>query len=183
MKHLELETKRTFIRKFKPEDWKDLYEYLSKEEVVKHEPYDVMDEEACKAEAIRRATDDNFYAVVLKEENKVIGNIYFAKQQPEELKIWEIGYVFNSDYWKKGYATESCNRMMQYGFETLSAHRIIAMCNPINSNSWQLLERLHMRREAHFVKDNFFYRTKDGAPIWIDTYQYGILAEEFFSFQ
>ena len=38
-----LETDRLIIRKFVPEDWKDLYEYLSIEEVVKYEPRIIME--------------------------------------------------------------------------------------------------------------------------------------------
>lgn len=38
-----LETKRLWIRGFKPEDGQDLYEYLSKEEVVRYEPYEWLE--------------------------------------------------------------------------------------------------------------------------------------------
>ena len=40
-----LKTKRLLLRKFKYDDWLDLYDYLSQEEVVKYEPYDIMTEE------------------------------------------------------------------------------------------------------------------------------------------
>lgn len=177
-----METERLIIRRFKADDWNDLYEYLSKEEVVKYEPYNTFDEDASKKEAARRATDESFFAVCLKENNKVIGNIYFAKDGPEDFKTYELGYVFNSTYWKKGYAAEACKRVMKYAFNELGAHRIYARCNPENSASWKLMERLHMRKEGHFKNRAFFFRDKDGNPLWHDAYEYAILEDEFKSY-
>ncbi len=175
-----LETERLIIRRFKKDDWKDLYEYLSNEEVVKYEPYEVFTEEECKEEAIWREKQDFFWAVCLKENNKLIGNVYFQQQQPKEFLTWEIGYVFNSAFYGKGYATEACKRVLKYAFEELGTHRVIGNCNPENTSSWRLMERLLMRREGHFRKPAFFKRTIDGKEIWHDAYQYSILEEDWF---
>jgi RimJ/RimL family protein N-acetyltransferase len=42
------------------------------------------------------------------------------------------------------------------------------------------MERLNMRREGHLLKNIFFKRDEEGNPIWNDTYEYAILAEEWF---
>ncbi|MDO5517484.1 MAG: GNAT family protein, partial [Clostridium sp.] len=126
-----------------------------------------------------RATDESFFAVCLKKNSKVIGNIYFAKDGPDDFKTYELGYVFNSSYWGNGYATEACMKIMEYAFKELYAHRIYARCNPENSASWKLMERLHMRKEGHFKNKAFFFRDKDGNPLWHDAYEYAILDEEF----
>lgn len=175
-----METERLIIRKFKGNDWKDLYEYLSQESVVKYEPYEVYTEDASKQEAINRSENDAFWAVCLKENNKLIGNIYFQQQGPKEFLTWEIGYVFNPLYYGQGYATEASKRILQYGFEQLGAHRIMAKCNPENSPSSKLLERLLMRREGHFKKPAYFKKTINGKAIWHDCYQYAMLEEEWF---
>lgn len=177
---INLETERLILRKFSCNDWKDLYEYLSKESVVKYEPYDVYTEESCKQEAVYRSQQDAFWAVCLKENNKLIGNVYFQKQEPEEFLTWEIGYVFNPIYWGKGYATESCSKILDYAFQQLNAGRIVAMCNPKNTASWKLLERLNMRREGYLQKNVFFKYDEKGKPIWNDTYEYAILTDEFY---
>ena len=49
-----------------PDDWHDLYEYLSQEEVVKYEPYGAFTEEQAKREAISRSNNPDFWAVCLK---------------------------------------------------------------------------------------------------------------------
>lgn len=57
--------------------------------------------------------------------------------------------------------------------------RVVAMCNPENISSWKLLERLKMRRKGHLLKNIYFKVDENGEPIWIDTYEYGILADEW----
>jgi len=66
-----LETERLFIRYFSEEDKGDLYDYLSREEVVKYEPYTLYSRQAAAEEAARRAEDPDFFAVALKS-GKVI---------------------------------------------------------------------------------------------------------------
>ncbi|MDF2540371.1 MAG: GCN5-related N-acetyltransferase [Herbinix sp.] len=176
-----METERLIIRRFQENDWKDLYDYLSLEEVVKYEPYEVFTKEQCMEEASYRSNNEAFWAVCLKENNKVIGNLYFAKEGPEEFRTWELGYVFNPKFGGRGYATEACKDMLQHAFKEYSAHRIIGRCNPQNTASWKLLERLGMRREGHFIKPVFFKRDIEGQPIWHDAYEYAILAEEWFA--
>ncbi|QHQ61212.1 GNAT family N-acetyltransferase [Anaerocolumna sedimenticola] len=172
----EIETQRLRLRSFRPEDWKDLHEYLSDEDVVKFEPYETYTEEESRQEAINRSGNDAFWAVILKENNKLIGNIYFEKQ---EFETWEIGYVFHTAYQKFGYATESARAIMDYAFYNLNARRIVARCDTKNTASWKLLERLHMRREGHYRKLRYFKMDKENLPIWIDAYEYAILSEEW----
>jgi RimJ/RimL family protein N-acetyltransferase len=69
--------------------------------------------------------------------------------------------------------------MLDYGFDTLHARRIVAMCNPENTSSWKLLERLNMRREGHLRKNIYFKHDDLGNPIWNDTYEYALLKDEW----
>jgi RimJ/RimL family protein N-acetyltransferase len=144
--------------------------------VVHFEPYEVFSEEQCQHEAIKRSKKEEFLAVCLKETNKVVGNLYFAKQ---EYDAWELGYVFNSSYQGMGYATESAQALLKEAFENHGARRVIAMCDPENEASWILLERLSLRREGHLRKNIYFKKDGAGNPIWKDTYEYAILAEEW----
>lgn len=173
---MKMETERLIIRRFSSEDWRDLYEYLSQEDVVKFEPYEVFTEEASKQEAVRRSKSEDFWAVCLKDTGKLIGNIYLAKQ---DFGTWELGYVFNANYHGNGYATEAAKALVDDIFKSKNARRLIAMCSPLNSPSWKLLERLGMRREGHLLKNIYFKKDADGNPIWLDTYEYAILAPEW----
>lgn len=178
----EMTTDRLIIRRFIPEDWEDLYEYLSLPDVVKYEPYDVFTKDHCVLEVMERheAKEKSvFWAVCLKNSKKMIGHLYFAQNEPAEFMTWQLGYVFNPNYYGKGYATEACKRILQYGFEECYAHRIVAQLNVKNSASWRLLERLSMRRESHMIQNVFFKRTSDGEPIWNDSYSYAITSSEW----
>lgn len=116
-------------------------------------PHDIFSQEQSRQEAIKRSSDENFWAVYLIDTNKLIGNIYLVMQ---EFCTWELGYVFNEKYQKLGYATEATEAMISYVVENKNVHRFIAMCNPENSASWKLLERLGFRREGLLVKNIYF---------------------------
>lgn len=171
-----METERLSIRRFSPEDWQDLHEYLSQENVVKFEPYGVFTQEECRQEAARRAGDPSFWAVYLKDCGKLIGNVYLAKG---EFDTWELGFVFGERYQGKGYATEAARALVSDVFQSKNAHRVVAMVNPLNTASWRLLERLGMRREGYLMQNIFFHRDEEGQPLWQDTYAYAMLAEEW----
>lgn len=166
-----LATQRLILRRFVPEDWKDLHEYLSDPEVVRYEPYEAFAQEASRQEAARRAQDEAFWAVCLKENGKLIGNIYLSDQGNH---TWELGYVFNRSYQGKGYALESARAAVDHVIRDRGARRIIARCNPDNEKSWRLLERLGLNRERHLKHNAYFKTDSSGHPIWHDTYEYGI---------
>ena len=174
-----METERLIVRNFRPDDWRDLHEYLSQSRVLEYEPEPPSSVEDCKVKAEERSKSNAFWAVCLKDTQKMIGHVYFNQADPPEFLTWEIGYIFNPAYWGKGYATEACQRMLQYGFEGLGAHRIKAGCSPDNPPSWRLLERLGMRREGYFKQHVFFRRTDEGEPLWLNSYEYAMLDKEY----
>lgn len=175
---MELITERLLIRRFLPEDGKDLWAYLSREEVVRFEPYGVFDEEASRQGALRRAGDPAFLAVCLRETGQLIGNLYFSRHEPETFGTWEIGYVFHPAFGGRGYATEAAGALVAHGFREMGIRRIVAECNTENVASWRLLERLGMRREGHYRKVAYFKADADGSPRWFDAYAYAMLNEE-----
>ena len=165
-----IETERLILRKFSENDLLDLFEYLSDPDVVKFEPYRPMPLDETREELEIRINSDEMVAVALKASGKLIGNIYLGKR---ENKTLEIGYVFNKDYWKQGYARESCAAVILEAFSS-GVDRIIARCDPENQGSWRLLERLGFTREAHLNQNVFFWKDDQGQPIWKDTYIYSL---------
>jgi len=172
-------TQRLYLRPFLDSDGDALYQYLSMEEVVKYEPYPVFSKANAILEAKKRSTDKAYFAVCLQSTNQLIGNIYFALDGPEYLKTYTLGYVFHPQYQGKGYATEAAKAVLEYGFQTLRLHRIVAYCHQENVRSWKLLERLNMRREATMKANIYFKLDQNQQPLWIDSYQYAILDYEY----
>jgi ribosomal-protein-alanine N-acetyltransferase len=174
-----METERLTIRPFRPGDWRDLHEYLSRPEVFEFEPGEPADQAECRRLAAERSKDESWWAVCLKRSEKMIGHVYFSRVEPLELLTWELGFVFNPSYSGNGYATEACRRVLELAFAELGAHRVVAHCDPENPRSWALLERLSMRREDRLRQAAFFHRDEEGEPLWHDSFEYAILAEEW----
>ncbi|MDE7292182.1 MAG: GNAT family N-acetyltransferase [Treponemataceae bacterium] len=170
-KKIIAETERLILRRYKKEDLQDLFEYLSDAKVVEYEPYKPMTFSEAKENLEWRIGTDEMVAVELKDSRKMIGNVYLGKREFDSL---EIGFVFNRNYWGKGYAAESCEALIAQAFSN-GVHRIYAECDPANKRSWKLLETLGFLREAYFRKNVYFWKDENGKPIWKDTYVYSKL--------
>ena len=171
-------TKRLKIRYFRENDYLDLYEYLSDKKTYKFEPGNPINIEESKKLCRERAKNKNFWAVELKSEKKLIGHIFYDIVEPKNLKIFEIGYIFNHKYHQKGFATESIQKFIENKFLNTDVHKIIAHCSPKNILSWKLLERLNFKREGKLRKNVYFRKNQNNDPIWLDTYEYGLLVED-----
>jgi RimJ/RimL family protein N-acetyltransferase len=85
----------------------------------------------------------------------------------------EIGFTFSRDYQGKGLAREAAACVLDYAFNGLGLHRVIAITDCANERSVALLGRLGMRREGHFI-ENVWFKGR-----WGDEYQYATLREEW----
>lgn len=170
-------TTRLTIRRFRSSDGPGLYAYLSRPEAVAFEPYPVQSLADCAAAAADRAQNPDFWAVCLRS-GELIGNLYLHATEPADWRGYELGYVFHPDHWGRGYAAEAASALLDMTFTRWHAHRIEAYCNPANTASWRLLERLCFRREGHLRQHASFRTTADGTRIWQDTYLYALLAED-----
>ena len=171
---MRTETKELIIRNFELKDEKDLCEYMLQRVNEKFEAYPDFTEEKAKEEIEYRAKSDEFYAIELKEEHKVIGNIYLGKR---DFNSRELGYVLNRNYQHKGYGSAASKAMIDYMFSE-GLHRIYAECCPDNIPSWKLMESIGMVREAHLRKNVSFHKDENGNPIYWDTYIYAVLNPE-----
>lgn len=160
-----IETERLILRPFEQDDYDDLNEFLSQLEDDEFERYPGITYENGKEHLAYRVESDEFLAVELKETGKVIGNIYCGKRDFESR---EVGYIINKNYQRMGYAREALSAVMNQ-FLCNGTHRIYAECDPRNTCSWKLLEKVGMEREV------FFHKDENGNPIWKDTYVYAVL--------
>lgn len=165
------ETERLILRRYNDYDLQDLYEYLSNPKVVEYEPYKIMTMDEVKEALKYRTSSEEFVAIELKENHKMIGNVYLGKRDFESL---EIGYVFNDKYWKQGYAKESCEKLIEEVFKN-GIHRVFAECDPNNENSWKLLEKMSFEREGKLKQNIYFWKDINNYPIWKDTFIYARL--------
>lgn len=85
----------------------------------------------------------------------------------------ELGFVLHPDHHGHGFAREAAARVLDLAFGELGLRRVYGRCDARNAASAGLMERLGMRREAHF-RHNELFKGK-----WSDEYVYAILAEEW----
>ncbi|MFA1781726.1 GNAT family N-acetyltransferase [Bacillus velezensis] len=169
---MNIKTDRLVIRTFEPEDWQDVYAYTSNPNVMKYIPEGVFTEdEARKFVTENSGEHAGKFPVLLKNEKTVIGHIAFFQYFGDH--TYEIGWVFHPEYQGKGYASEAARAVLAFGFNKMKLHRIIATCQPENTASHRVMEKIGMRREGFFKKciphDNE----------WWDEYYYAVLEEEW----
>ena len=85
----------------------------------------------------------------------------------------EIGFPIYPPYQQNGFAKETVKSMIGYLFFELTKHRVIASVDPRNIRSIRVLERVGLRKEAHFRKSFWFDNN------WVDDVVYAILADEW----
>lgn len=173
---IQFETARLIIRNITIDDVNDFYEYMSLECTAKYEAFEPLTYDECIASVMRRCRMDNVFAVVLKENGKMIGDINYSL---DEYDTYELGYDFNPNYCNQGYATEACRAVIDYIFKERNGRRVYAECNDDNFPSIRLLERLRFRREGYFIEDVAFKKDREGNPIYINSYSYAILKREW----
>ena len=174
-----LQTERLILRDFREEDWRDVHEYGSDSVVVNYLPWGPNNEEQSKSfisrvltqqKAQSRLTYD--FAMVIKTTNRVIGSCAINVQDVPN-KEGMIGYVLNRKYWNQGYVTEAARAVLSFSFEKLSLHRIIASCDPANTGSYRVMEKLGMQREGYLREEKLF------KGVWRDFLLYSILEKEW----
>lgn len=169
---MNVTTERLIIRRFNEEDWPAVLEYTSNQIVMKYIPEGIHD-----AAAVKQFVEKNIgeearnFPVVLKDDGALIGHIVFHRYFGEH--TYEIGWVFNPQFYRRGYASEAALAILNYGFKELNLHRIIATCQPENEPSQRVMEKIGMRREGHFQK------CIPHGDEWWDEYYYAILREEW----
>jgi len=179
--NLPLRTERLLLRPYLSEDADAFYQYMSDDEVLRFEPYPPLDRASSDEELAKRIADPDFIAVCLPPDDdhpwgRLIGHIFFS---PCAFSSWEIGWMLDRAYWKRGYAKEAADAVISAAFSLGLAHRVIAMCNPENEASERLMRRLGMRCEGRLVKNLYFRLDSEGNPLWVDTVMYAMLAEEY----
>lgn len=174
-----IRTERLVLRPYVESDFAGLYAMQSDPAVVRYLYWEVHDEAASRQALTRRLTQtalaDEGESLCLAVElpgNGVIGDV-LLRWLSRVHQQGEIGFVFNPKFHGKGYAREAAEAVLRLGFEALGLHRIKGCCDSLNTPSARLMERMGMRREAHFVEDEMFKGQ------WGDQYVYAMLDREW----
>ncbi|MFO7547097.1 MAG: GNAT family protein [Trueperaceae bacterium] len=177
---LPIRTARLVLRAFEAADEDDWYAIRSRDDVARYLYGEALTREGTRAEverkrwnvALRDEGDVLSLAVVEPNAARVIGEI-ILRWRSRVHQQGEIGFVFHPEFGGMGYATEAAAAMLDLGFERLVLHRIFGSCDARNQASAALMERLGMRREAHFIHNEIFKGE------WGEELYYAILRDEW----
>lgn len=175
-----LETERLIIRPFKDSDLDALLAYRNDPEVARYQGWDIP---YPREKAIKWVTNPDVIvpteaggrfkaAVEIKNSGEMIGDLGFMLSDDDPRQA-HFGYSIAQPHWRKGFATEACFQLLAFLFDERNLHRVKAETDVMNGPSWQLLERLGFRREAHFVDNILFKGT------YASEYHYAMLKREW----
>ena len=146
---ITIETNRLILREWNQEDLDDLFEYASVPGVGElagwpHHP----DKEESKRRLDHFIEGKKTFAIVYKENNKVIGSLGIEKYGVEDklseffdYRGREIGYVLSKDYWGRGLMPEAVKAVIDYLFNVLNYDFLLCGYRDFNSQSKRVQEK------------------------------------------
>lgn len=179
-----LETERLILRNWKETDLDDLYEYAKVEGVGEMAGWPHhTNKQTSKSILNDFIKQGEVYALVLKENNKVIGSLGIHKRTMDEnykAEIQrEIGYVLSKDYWGKGLMVEAVKAAIRYAFEELEVDALWCGHFTFNNQSRSvvqkcgfkfhgdgiykatLLDKTFEEKKYLLTKEDYLYLTKE----------------------
>ena len=101
----------------------------------------------------------------------------FLEIDPELKSTGEVGIVLLPEYQAYGYGKEILYKYMDFGFGTLSLHRVYGKCDELNHASARLMEQCGLTYEGT-IREHVWLRDH-----WRSTRYYGMLAGEYDAIQ
>ena len=175
-----LQTARLVLRNFIDSDLESFLAYRNDPEVAKYQgwglPYPREKGEDFIAFMKERTALKQGgwiqFAIALKDTDELIGDLgCYIKE--DDIRQARIGFTIAAKHWRKGYISEVTPCLLEYLFEDMDIHRVVADCDVDNVASYRTLEKIGFRREAHFVESYLV----DG--VYASEYHYGLLQREW----
>jgi RimJ/RimL family protein N-acetyltransferase len=173
-------TERLLLRPVLESDAAAMHTYKSRGDVCRYLPHDVLSLEQVidrtATRYARTALEDEgqslTLAVIERASGALVGDVILFWRSREH-RSGEVGYCFNPPFHGRGYAVEATGAMLTLGFDVLGLHRIVGRLDARNTASARVLEKLGMRREAHFVSNEYLKGE------WTDEVVYALLDQEW----
>jgi RimJ/RimL family protein N-acetyltransferase len=153
----EIRTQRLALRDLEASDGPRIFAYHTHPEVSRFQSWgtesvDVIQSYIRSLAVIEPDTPGSWYQVgiFLLPGGKLIGDCGFRVLEAEPRQA-EIGITLAPEVQGKGYAGEALQALLHYLLVTLGKHRVFGSVDPENLPSMKLLQRVGMRKEAHFV--------------------------------
>ena len=157
-----IQTERLVLRAYGPDDFDALHAIVSRTDVNRFlyteprghdETVELLQRKLGNTELVDE--DDQISAAVcLRETGELVGD-QMLRWVSKEHRFAEIGFMFHPDHHGRGYATESAQPLIDWGFAVAGFHRIIGRLDARNFGSARVLEKLGLRREALMIENEW----------------------------
>lgn len=143
-----LETDRLILRGWQERDIDDFFEYASVDgvgEMAGWRHHDTMETTHKILQAF--ISEKNVFAVVYKENEKVIGSLGLHEswtngdERFQNLKVKEIGYVLSREYWGRGLMPEAVRAVMAFCFDRCGLEALTCGHFETNLQSKRVIEK------------------------------------------
>lgn len=162
---MKLETERLYVRDLTLEDAPRMSEYRNKENVAKYQSWDhysIIDAriritQCQQLQSYNQIGSDYHLAIILKEDEKMIGDLFV---EIVNKKVFMLGYTFDEDYWRHGYATEIISAFYEYMKKEYSFKKVVCYVYTKNTRSKKLLKRLGFMKfdESYYYDDEGYIK-------------------------
>ena len=144
-----IKTERTLLRMLEMADAEDIFEWVSDPQVTAYLFWRAHQsiEASRDFNAWVTAADFACWGVVLTENGQVIGNCFLHNVNFEHKRA-EIAFNIARKYWGRGYATETAQAIIQFGFEGWHLNRIEGTCMVENRASARVMEKVGLSLEG-----------------------------------
>ena len=169
-----LETDRLILRAWEITDLDDFFEYASVEGVGEKAGWEHHKSKDKSLEILKMFIEEKkVFAIVLKENQKVIGSIGIEELSEEldkdldNLVGRELGYVLNKDYWNKGIMKEAISKVVDYCFNTLKLNFLMASYFNHNIASKKVLENLNFKFYKDIIIETGYNNIKEKSTLML----------------
>ena len=169
-----LETDRLILRAWEITDLDDFFEYASVEGVGEKAGWEHHKSKDKSLEILKMFIEEKkVFAIVLKENQKVIGSIGIEELSEEldkdldNLVGRELGYVLNKDYWNKGIMKEAISKVVDYCFNTLKLNFLMASYFNHNIASKKVLENLNFKFYKDIIIETRYNNIKEKSTLML----------------
>ena len=165
-----IETKRLILRPFEQNDLQDFYDYAKVEGVGEMAGWHHHENVEKTQEILNNfIEEDKTFAIVYKQNNKVIGSLGIEKYGAEEklseffdYQGREIGYVLSKDYWGMGIMPEAVKTVIDYLFNEKNLDFITCGYYDFNTQSKRVQEKCGFKPYRKLVMATRLGTKEDG---------------------
>jgi ribosomal-protein-alanine N-acetyltransferase len=173
--NFKLKTERLFLRPPSIDDEEELYHLMSDSNLTRFltwEPHTSIETtKSLIQNLIVAQQNDKGYHWCVCLTDEIIGLVSLIDVK-RKIRTWtlnraELSYWIGTHFQGKGYATEACKKVIEFGFSKLDFHKIIVAHAAENIESKSICKKLNFSQYAH-EHDAFFKNDKWNDLIWYE---------------